>query len=277
MASNQAPKSRIARSELRDLLLDTGVELMTESGVRPGIDHLTYRAVFSRVEERTGRRITAASVYDRLWANQAEFQWDVLATLIERANVVDARSRLQIEAIAGAADYSSPAGRWAALADICRSAVSRHVTESALHPPQQIVTATMAALAASEPKEEVDAQSVERVEAAIGVYLENQASFYLEVYSLVGFYLGLRLKDDLDLRQFVLVVHALADGIATRLPYFPEYADPVRLPDDSDHTPPSSLAGLGVYAIAELMLEIDPDWSPDRLEQPWPGIDGGAA
>jgi hypothetical protein len=270
-------RGRIARSELRDLLLDAGVEILAETGIRTGIEHLTFRVVFARVEEQTGRRITSSSVYERLWVNQADFQWDVLATLIERANAVDARSRLQVEAIAAAADYARPEGRWAALAEICRSAVTRHVSESARHGPQRIVAAAMGAIALTRPAEVVDeAQQarVRRVEAAIARYLENQTSFYNDLYHQVGFYLGLRLKPGLDVRHFTLVAHALGDGIATRLTYFPDYDEPVdfeALPGDPS---PWSLAGLGVYAVAATMVELDPDWTPDRLTMPWPGVGG---
>ena len=49
-----------------------------------------------------------------------------------------------------------------------------------------------------------------------------------------------------------------------RLNFFPEYETPIQVPVDepAGHTIKSSLAGLGVEAIALTMLELDPDWVP---------------
>jgi hypothetical protein len=67
-----------------------------------------------------------------------------------------------------------------------------------------------------------------------------------------------------ELRQFALAIGALSDGIAMRLTYFPEYAAEVSVPagpgDDGSGT--WSLAGIGVDALVQSMLELDPDWSP---------------
>lgn len=52
-----------------------------EEGLDAGSGNLTFKRVFERVEERTGTRITNASVTNRVWENQADFQADVLVSI----------------------------------------------------------------------------------------------------------------------------------------------------------------------------------------------------
>ena len=93
--------TRIKREELRDLLLSEGVALLLDEGVQVGLGSVTFPRVFERVEASTGRRITAASVYERLWASQSDFQWEVLAVLVEGASTLDDRTRRRVSAHPG--------------------------------------------------------------------------------------------------------------------------------------------------------------------------------
>ena len=104
---------RITRADLRELLLRAGIELLLEEGMRCGLDHVTFPKVFERVEQETGRRVTRASVYDRLWSNQEEFQWEVLAELIKGAGSVDLRTQRRVRRILKSADRATEAGRLA--------------------------------------------------------------------------------------------------------------------------------------------------------------------
>src|SRR5262245_15645209 len=121
---------RITRYELRELLLAAGTEVLLEEGMRCGLDHVTFPKVFERVQTQTGRRVTRASVYDRLWTSQEEFQWEVLARVIEDASSIDQRTRRRINRILANADYETEAGRMSGLRDLCQLAVEQHVIEA---------------------------------------------------------------------------------------------------------------------------------------------------
>ena len=79
MTEPRQPK--LTREELRLLLLDTGRTLLIEEGLGTGVDTLTFKRVFERVEADTGRRISNASVIRRVWENLADYQADVLVTI----------------------------------------------------------------------------------------------------------------------------------------------------------------------------------------------------
>ena len=62
-------------------MLETGREILQEEGIQTGSTNLTFKRVFDRVERDTGRRLSNASVIKRIWANQADYQADVLVTI----------------------------------------------------------------------------------------------------------------------------------------------------------------------------------------------------
>ena len=126
----------------------------------------------------------------------------------------------------------------------------------------------MAAVGAISSSEQAGPEPVhiKNVREALHDYLGRETDLYYELYLHIGGYLGFRLKDPLDLRHFVLAIGALAEGIALRLNFFPEYNRSFEGPVDdlTGESPTWSIAALGVEAIADAMLELDPDWSVDR-------------
>ncbi|MGZ4694188.1 MAG: hypothetical protein ACXWBN_16860 [Acidimicrobiales bacterium] len=261
--------TRIKREELRDLLLREGVALLLEEGVQVGLGSVTFPRVFERVEASTGRRVTAASVYERLWASQSDFQWEVLAVLVEDASTLDDRTRNRVRRILSTADRSSEAGRLGCLRELCQVVVQQHVLEGSRRHHYRIVLAAVAAVSASEVdrgRPEGAPEGVDRVRQALRDYVERETEQLLDLYMEIGGSLGLRTRAPLELRQFALAVGALGEGIALRLKYFPEYAQPIAVPSspDRDEDEMWSLAGFGVEALVNAMIEVDPDWpGPD--------------
>jgi hypothetical protein len=256
---------RISRHELRRLLLDAGADVLLETGMPCGLDNVTFARAFDRIQRETGRRITRASVYDRLWANQAEYQWDVLATVVEASTLIDPRTVERIERIIEAADRTTPAGREACLHELCQLAVEQHVIEASDRQSDRIITAALGAIASVEHLHDQPAGAC-RVRQTLSGYLERQTQLYTELYLTIGAKLGYRLRAPLELRHFVLAVNALGDGIAMRANFFPEYRARIDVPPLGGDGPviTASLASLGVEAIARSMLELDPDWpGPD--------------
>jgi AcrR family transcriptional regulator len=68
-------------SSSRQALLDAGVELLVESGVTPGVEHVKMAAAARRAGYTTG------AAY-RFWDNQHEFQRDVVVELLHRRDEI---------------------------------------------------------------------------------------------------------------------------------------------------------------------------------------------
>lgn len=254
---------RMTRAELRTLLVDTGAELLIEDGMRCGLDQLTLPRVFARIEAGSGRRVTGASVYDRLWHSQEEYQWDVLAHVIGQASAIEERTHRRVRRILASSDITTEEGRLEGLRRLCQLAVEQHVIEAARRQHFRIVMAAVGGIASSERDAVDEPAHVTRVRESLNDYLARETDAYLELYHRIGAHLGLRMRHPLELRHLVLAVGAVGDGIAMRLNFFPEYAARIEVPgEDRSAGGVWSIAGLSVEAIALAMLELDPDWSP---------------
>lgn len=261
---DEASKS-MKRDELRQLLLDTGVEVLLEEGLSFGFDHLTFPRVFERVERLTGRRLTRAAVYDRLWPNQAAWQWDVLVRVIDESAVVDDRTRVRIDQILDSADVSTEAGRLRGLHNLCEVAAQQHVIDASHRQHQRIAIAAIGAFASAFDNDPVT-DGEEAAREALRRRVERETADYVDIYNQIGSRLGFRMRDPLELRHLVMTVTALGEGLAARLNFAPDYATPIAVPTQQaiQNASYSSLAALGVEAIALSMLELDPDWvAPD--------------
>lgn len=108
----ETPKTRRSRSELRDLVVAAGREVLSEIEPTLGYEQLNYARVFDHLEATQGVRVTHASVHDRIWPSQQAFQFDVL-----RASLDGLREEAwgtfaePMAATARAADLTTPDGR----------------------------------------------------------------------------------------------------------------------------------------------------------------------
>ena len=78
-------KKRRPRAELKELMIQGGVEVLQELGVETQLSSVSYARVFEHVERSQGVRITYGSVHERIWNSLQEYQLSV----IERAGVWD--------------------------------------------------------------------------------------------------------------------------------------------------------------------------------------------
>lgn len=90
-----AKKKRRPRAELKELMLQGGVEVLQDLGVETQLSSVSYAKVFEHVERTQGVRITYGSVHERIWNSLQEYQLAV----IERAGVWD-------QSTSGDHDYS---------------------------------------------------------------------------------------------------------------------------------------------------------------------------
>jgi hypothetical protein len=80
-----AKKKRRPRAELKELMIQGGVEVLQELGVETQLSSVSYAKVFEHIEQTHGVRITYGSVHERIWNSLQEYQLSV----IERAGVWD--------------------------------------------------------------------------------------------------------------------------------------------------------------------------------------------
>ncbi len=81
--------SQRTRTELRSLLLDAGAALIERDGIGLELAEITYAEVFEFLEATTGIRVTRASVHNRIWPSQRDFQLEVVAEAVRRWDVGD--------------------------------------------------------------------------------------------------------------------------------------------------------------------------------------------
>jgi hypothetical protein len=248
-----------SRTELRSLLLDTGRTVLREEGLGTGAEALTFKRVFERVQRDTGLRLTNASIIRRVWANQAEYQADVLMAVA--ADPGDAEVDETLEAVAAifeGLDVSTLEARWVAMRQLCRvvgAANVRALLRSPNWPTWIGVWALATAGALPERRPGIDAALLEGYEGGTGRFEES----YRAITALLGF----RLREGFTLRQFAIAVGALAEGCALRNRVDASNMEGiVRLSGPGGQPEEWTLFAIGLEALVGQFLESDPDWCP---------------
>ena len=257
VASKRQPRQ--SREDLRALLLDTGRSILHEEGLGTGAEALTFKRVFDRVEDRTGLRITNASVIRRVWENQAEYQADVLATIAQHANVEEID--LSVEAISevvDAVDLSTPLSRQAAMRELCRVGGednARAVSESR-HLPLWVGVWALAAVG-----EPLDHR--QKIEAALRTGYEAFTGRIEEIDAAMTAHLGFRLREQFTLRQFAIAVDLLGQGYGLRSRVDDSVRDViVRRTGPLGEPQEWTLFAVAFEALVLQFFEVDPDWIP---------------
>ena len=254
-----ATAPRRTRSELRALVLAAGVEVLRHDGLGAGAEHVTFKRVFARVEATTGTRVTNASVIGRIWDNQADFQSAVL-TAVATDEVVDQEHAVQAAAaaVAAAADRSSPEGRRGALRELMRVAAQADLDTGTTSRAWATVIGVWALASGARGSPAGD--------RVLGVLrhghdaADRRANAATE--AMMDF-LGLRLRPPFTVDHFTQACIALVEGCTLR-----DRADAgirgIVLPTGPDGTDQEwTVLGVGMDALADQFLELDPDWSPE--------------
>ncbi len=77
--------SRRTRSELRELMIEAGCELVRRRGLAFDPPSLTYANVFSHIEQTRGFRLHRSQVHGRIWESQDHYRIDVAIMTIRHA------------------------------------------------------------------------------------------------------------------------------------------------------------------------------------------------
>jgi len=264
MTEPRQPK--LTREELRVLLLDTGRSLLIEEGLGTGIDTLTFKRVFERIEADTGRRISNASVIKRVWENLADYQADVLVTIAGQEGLGEFNETFAaLEPVFASMDLSSPGARDRSLREVCRVGGQANIL-ALLESPHWSLWISVWALATAENLQP-DGQRLEhqlRIRQALLEGYEDHTQLWEHAYDSLARALGLRPRAPLTVRQFTVTVGALAEGCSLRQRLDPDMDQIVRPtgPDGEDQE--WSVFAIGLEALQRLYFEPDPEWSPPR-------------
>ena len=243
------------------VLLTTGVELLQERGLLGGAAHITLNEVFTAVAERRGERITPASVYQRIWPTQADYQADLL--IAAAAFYPDGEEQPTLDAareVVRAADLSTLDGRFAALHEVCRVAGDVHVRVLEASRAWQIWVGVWA-LTVSTPTDEDDRVLGPALLAGHEKATEALRLVFDEILGALGF----RPRASLTLEHLALTIGALAEGMAlcdrfaaVAAATAANPASPVAVPpDDRDWT----LFGIAVDALVVRFVEPVDGWT----------------
>ncbi len=252
------PTSRRTRGDLRQLLVEAGTEIVWEEGLAAGAEHVTFKRVFERLEERRGVRVTHASVIGRIWQNQDEFQKDVLTKMAE-LDVLDVDEEFA-SALSGleGLDRSSVEARWRAAMEICRVG-GEQTFDSILHSEtwsRWMAIWALAVVDSGSSRKEPIVDSLLRGEFRATDHYEQRYAGAMQV-------LGLRMREPFTVRQLALSIVAFAQGCALRSGVDETASQRIDRPTGPGGAEePWTLFATGVEALMQRFVEIDPDWVP---------------
>lgn len=261
VARGTTTATRRSRDELRDLLISTGVELLVEDGLGTGAGHLTFKRVFEWLEQNTGVRVTNASVIGRIWTNQSEYQTEVLVAIASNdgSEVLESAFRALQPSLARF-DRSTIEGRYGALRELARAGGARHIAllgDSKRW--QRWVGVWALVMAGTGPDTKADGPVADALRTGYESVTQRFELAYARMLSSFGF----RLRHPLTLRQLTVATGALAEGCVLR--YGVDEASTrsiIRPTGPNGEDQEWTLFSVGIEALLNAFVEIDPDWDP---------------
>ncbi len=245
---------RRARGETRQLIIDTGVRLLLERGLRGGCDHVGMAEVLAEVQSSTGQRVTNASVYGRIWATQYEFHRDLLLAAAgffpsgeERATQAAA------DQILATSDLHSAQGRRTALSLFCRVGGAAHLNTMASSRAWQTWLAIWA-ITVSTPTLDDD---IERG-PAIAKRHELAVLEFSRVLAALLPRVGCRMRPPFTLEQLSMAIYALSEGLVLHHRFAPQTVVSVELPTGAGEAPETwTLFSVALQALLDGFTELD--------------------
>ncbi len=251
-------RKRQPKSELRQLMLDTGRRILQEEGIETGSSNLTFKRVFTRVERETGRHLTNASVIKRIWDNQADFQADVLVAIAHDEQRPEVGETVgAIREVLDSLDVSTLDGRLAGMSELCRvaGAASRRVIAESTSWPLWISVVAIASTTSNEDQRE-------RMTGALMDGYHSVTEFWEGVFTGLVALLGLRPRAPLTMWDFATAVGTLAEGDSLRQ-HVNRVTPIIDLPTGPDGEMREwTLYAVGIDALARRYFEPDPGFDP---------------
>ncbi len=252
--------ARRRRADIAKLILDTGVEMLVNRGLEGGCGQVGMADVLAEVERTTGERITNASVYGRIWANQNEFHQELLLQAAEYYPSGEELPALECaRAIAATTDLRTEEGRRHALTEVARIAGAAHLASLKGSRRWQTWLAIWA-ITVSTPSLDDD---IERG-PTIGRRHEHAVRDFEKVLDEVLGRVGHRVKSGYTAGQLAKMVYALSEGFALH----DRFADDAMVRIDRRTGPGGkaqewTMFSIGFEALLLHFTELDPGYTPN--------------
>jgi hypothetical protein len=257
------PRRRRTREETRKLVIGAALELVRKHGLGVEPTAITYQRVFDHLEATSGVRITRASVHERLWASQEEFQVEVLLQVSRMETGLAAAAKVAAESIA-ASSTSHPLVRMRELARLAPNAVLEVAAADPLFYSWVGYTLSLAK-DSSTPVRTRD----KLAKRAASEYAETEVRGAELVRGLAEA-IGVRPRSDLfgNLQEGYLLIArlglTLAEGATVRMRFDKGELPDVELNTGTDGEAQTWTAfAAGYWALLNTFLEVDPDVHPD--------------
>ena len=206
------PRARRSTDEIRQLLLDAGIETLLEDGLGSGAEGLTFKRVYDRLKQTQGIRLTNASVIGRAFRTQEGFQTEVLVTIAASdSQEFNDLSGILLDDILLHADRSSVESRWQCVSDLCRITGTVMLDTLRSSPVWRVWIGIWALAGSGQPTEEK-----QRLKEALLISYGSIMRDTTDLYTAVLEYLGFRVRAPLTMAQGAAAIQALAEGSALR-------------------------------------------------------------
>ena len=122
MIGGQESPGRRSTDEIRQLLLEVGVETLLDEGLGSGAEVLTFKRVYDHLHRTRDIRLTNASVIGRAFESQRAFQSEVLGMIAasDSQDFYDL-SEVLLNEVLLIAERSTLESRWQCISDLCRA------------------------------------------------------------------------------------------------------------------------------------------------------------
>ncbi len=267
-----ATRPRMKRSDLRSTFVDAGLAILREEGLGGGADALTLKRVRDRVEATTGIRTTNASIIGRIWANQYEFQTDVLERLAADESNAEVEATVEdVAPVLAAMDPSSEASRRSTMREVCRLSAASNSRALRRSTDWALWVGVLAVTASGTPGSDTALERRRRIDTALEQSFRAVTERMQMIYEAGMDFVGYRVRPGLTVRQFTVAVAALAEGCVLR-----ERVDAASMNGIMRPTGPGgelqewTLFGVALEALSSEFFELDPEWAP-------PVVDAGSA
>ena len=257
-----------SRDELRALMLEMGRLIVIEDGIGFGIETLSFKRVFERIDAETGVKLSNASIIRRVWDNQADYQADVLATIAGQDALGEFDETIRALApLLDSLDLSTPEARSRSLREVCRvggSANSFMLLES----PNWSMWIAVWAMATADNVASQQTKYQQRIRAALLEGYEGFTTLWEGGYAALAALMGMRVQAPLTLRQLSVAVGALAEGCSLRQHVDPHLGMILRPTGPNGEDQEWTLFAIGLEGLLMHFLEPDPNWSPPSATPP---------
>ncbi|GJM36724.1 MAG: hypothetical protein DHS20C19_00910 [Acidimicrobiales bacterium] len=258
--------SRRSREQTKKLVLDAAVDLVRIEGLGAEPTTVSYQKVFDHLEETMGVRVTRASVHERIWVSQEDFQFEVLELLSSTDSGMQQTYTSAIDVFEETADLH-PIDR---MREMTRVAADVNLAVAQGDPRFFSWVGMTMSLAADAG---LSSERAEQLRVATSTSYGDFEAAGVELLRGLAQILGLRPRVDLFAHAdtgFSLIANlgiALSEGSTLRTRF-----DPTELPTQELSTGASgepqewSAFAAGYWALLNSFLEVDPLAHPDLVE-----------